>query len=283
MTGAYRLLPQIKQDQSAEIECRPRETGTMTIWFRILDKAGMEFIASFSNGVKKDTDGRPSSTFSFSKIYKNIVILQSFDRNKDSGLYGCASLVKGKELAFGEVTKLVGGEFCFMNLSWWWHESQPVFLLYSDKVEDKPTIAPTTPEQNGDTTATACACVMGKCSSSQQRHVLFILLMLWGESGAKWTHALQGKPARCRSAHPSFCFHSLAVLAFFFYSSSSPSCTATVSALRSRSHFEYAAILLCERRCVVLNYANCVWWSKFFVFLPVEIRTRRCPHHYKRK
>lgn len=117
MTGAYRLVPSIKQGVSAEIVCHPPETGTMTIWFRILDKAGMEFIASFSNGLKKDTERSPSSSFTFSKISKHIVTLQSFDRNKDSGLYSCASLVKGKELVFGEVTRLVGGEFCFMNLA----------------------------------------------------------------------------------------------------------------------------------------------------------------------
>lgn len=117
MTGAYRVLPPIKQGESADIECHPRDMGTMTIWFRILDKAGMEFIASFSNGIPKNTEGRPSSSFSFSKISKHIVTLQSFDRNKDSGLYSCSSLVKGKELVFGEATRLVGGEFCFMNLA----------------------------------------------------------------------------------------------------------------------------------------------------------------------
>lgn len=99
-----------------DIECQPSEAGSLTIWFRVLDNAGMEFIASFSNGVKKDTEGNPSSTFSYGKIKSHKVTLVAFSRERDSGLYGCSSLIKGKELRFGPLTRLFGGEFADSGL-----------------------------------------------------------------------------------------------------------------------------------------------------------------------
>lgn len=106
----------VKEGERVEIKCQPSELGTMIIWFRVLDKPRMEFIASFSNnGLKKPNTDKPSSAFSDTKIGQNTLILESFSKASDSGLYICASL-KGSELKFGEVTRLVGGEFCFTNL-----------------------------------------------------------------------------------------------------------------------------------------------------------------------
>lgn len=105
----------IQEGHQAEIECHP-ESKTLIVWFRILDNSGMEFIASFSNSMQKDTEGRASSNFNYRKISRNIIILQSFRRDHDSGLYTCASLYKGKELKFGKVTRLVAGESRFVHV-----------------------------------------------------------------------------------------------------------------------------------------------------------------------
>lgn len=106
----------VQEGEQVEIVCRPSEKGTMIIWFRVLDKSGMEFIASFSeSGLQKPNTDKPSSTFTYRKIDQNILILPSFYKASDSGLYSCASL-KGSQLKFGEVTRLAGGEFRFTNL-----------------------------------------------------------------------------------------------------------------------------------------------------------------------
>lgn len=107
----------VKEGQSIDIKCRPSETGSMIIWFRVLDNSGMEFIASFSSaGVKKANTKSPSSTFTETKIDQNILTLQSFKEAVDSGVYSCATLYRGTELRFGKVTRLVRGELCFTTL-----------------------------------------------------------------------------------------------------------------------------------------------------------------------
>lgn len=105
----------IKDGATVEIECQPDESGSMTVWFRVPDGAGMEFIASFSNGVKKE-DGKVSSLFTYGKIKSHKVTLKSFSRQRDSGLYGCSALLRGRELRFGPLTRLVGGKFTHSGL-----------------------------------------------------------------------------------------------------------------------------------------------------------------------
>ncbi|XP_044075263.1 T-cell surface glycoprotein CD8 alpha chain isoform X2 [Siniperca chuatsi] len=98
-----------KEGAQVEISCQPRETGSMVVWFRVLDQSGMEFIASFSNnGIRKSPTTSLSLIFSEAKIGQHILTLQSFDKARDSGVYGCASLYKGIELKFGQVTRLDG-------------------------------------------------------------------------------------------------------------------------------------------------------------------------------
>lgn len=100
----------IKDGETVDIECQPDESGSLIFWFRVPDGAGMEFIASFSNSVKKE-DGKVSSLFTYGRIKSHKVTLKSFSRQRDSGLYGCSALLRGKELRFGPLTRLVGGEF----------------------------------------------------------------------------------------------------------------------------------------------------------------------------
>lgn len=109
--GNIFLKENIKDGEKIEITCEPSITGSLIVWFRVRDKLGMEYIASFSNtGVRKSITAQPSSEFQDSKITNNILILKSFDKDKDSGDYSCGSLYKGNELKFGQVTRLVGGE-----------------------------------------------------------------------------------------------------------------------------------------------------------------------------
>ncbi|XP_036956520.1 T-cell surface glycoprotein CD8 alpha chain isoform X1 [Acanthopagrus latus] len=125
----------VKEGQSIDIKCRPSETGSMIIWFRVLDNSGMEFIASFSSaGVKKANTKSPSSTFTETKIDQNILTLQSFKEAVDSGVYSCATLYRGTELRFGKVTRLV-----------------------REKVA-QPTSTPTDKEQSRCTEAPPCTC-----------------------------------------------------------------------------------------------------------------------------
>lgn len=107
-----------EEGQSKDISCEPKEKGTMIIWFRVLDKSGIEFIASFSrNGkVVKTTTSSYSSLFRHTDSRPHIITLQSFNKERDSGVYSCGSLYGGNELKFSKVTRLVGSEFCFINL-----------------------------------------------------------------------------------------------------------------------------------------------------------------------
>ncbi|XP_038133804.1 T-cell surface glycoprotein CD8 alpha chain isoform X4 [Cyprinodon tularosa] len=102
---------EVGEGQSQEIKCSPPNEGSITIkfLFRVLDKSGMEFIGSFSKtGVAKETG---ASYNSLSVKYSEpsfIITVKKFNKEKDSGIYSCASLVGGNNLQFGDVTTLKG-------------------------------------------------------------------------------------------------------------------------------------------------------------------------------
>ncbi|XP_061584286.1 T-cell surface glycoprotein CD8 alpha chain [Cololabis saira] len=100
----------LKEGVEYELNCKPAEVGTMVVWFRVSDKSGMEFIASFSNsGQEKKLPPNFSSLYSYRKSAEHFHLkVKAFRRDRDSGLYSCASLYKGIELKFGEVTQLRG-------------------------------------------------------------------------------------------------------------------------------------------------------------------------------
>uniref|UniRef100_A0A672HBL8 Immunoglobulin V-set domain-containing protein n=1 Tax=Salarias fasciatus TaxID=181472 RepID=A0A672HBL8_SALFA len=81
------------------------QPGSLIVWFRVLEKSSMEFLVSVSNaGLVKV----PSPSFTQSFSYSNNQLkLKSFDKERDSGIYNCATL-KGNEMKFGKVTRLVG-------------------------------------------------------------------------------------------------------------------------------------------------------------------------------
>ncbi|XP_061919513.1 T-cell surface glycoprotein CD8 alpha chain [Entelurus aequoreus] len=98
----------LKEGQAFPIECVPSETGSMVVWFRVLDGSGVDFIASFSNqGMIKSEGASYSGTFAGKSMANNVMTVASFSRDRDSGLYSCASL-KNNQLLFGAVTRLQG-------------------------------------------------------------------------------------------------------------------------------------------------------------------------------
>ncbi|CAN9512446.1 unnamed protein product [Ophioblennius macclurei] len=102
-SGAPKMV-EPTEGQSVTIKCRP-EMGTLIIWYRVLDKTGMEFLASCSNsGVSKVRSSTFEQLFSQGT---DAITLTSFNKERDAGLYSCSSL-KGNELKFGESTRLIG-------------------------------------------------------------------------------------------------------------------------------------------------------------------------------
>ena len=111
-SGAGALV--IKDGEKVEINCKADEQYSMVVWFRVLDESGMEFIASFTkDGSIKTTPTPLSPNIDHSKMSNNILMLKSFSRARDSGAYSCA-IMKSNELKFGKVTRLTGGESCFL-------------------------------------------------------------------------------------------------------------------------------------------------------------------------
>lgn len=116
--GAGKVV--VREGQKVEIHCDTKDTNV--IWFRALDTFAMEFLAYHANSGLKAKSDTFASIFSESKLRQKILVLSSFNKARDSGLYSCASL-KSNKLIFGEATRLVGGESCFINLfmTWWKH------------------------------------------------------------------------------------------------------------------------------------------------------------------
>ncbi|XP_054473261.1 T-cell surface glycoprotein CD8 alpha chain isoform X2 [Anoplopoma fimbria] len=132
--GAGEDMP-VKEGDPVSITCKPGEMGSLVVWFRVLDP-GMQFLASFSsNGVLKSSTGSFSSIFSDTNIRENILTLKKFSKTRDSGVYSCASLIKGNELNFGNLIRLVG-----------------------DKVSVEEVAKATITPPNECTTATPCNC-----------------------------------------------------------------------------------------------------------------------------
>ncbi|KAL6111812.1 uncharacterized protein ACO6RY_08709 [Pungitius sinensis] len=108
MTSGAVAEKTVKEGEQVDITCKPAESGSLLIWFRVLPK-NLEFIASFSpNGILKTQGASSESTFIYSRMSEGVLSLKSFNKGTDSGTYSCASLYKGTQLTFGDVTRLVG-------------------------------------------------------------------------------------------------------------------------------------------------------------------------------
>ncbi|XP_056293337.1 T-cell surface glycoprotein CD8 alpha chain [Pseudoliparis swirei] len=100
-------VKRVKDGEPVDLTCAPVPGSSLVVQFRLLD-TGMEFIASFSkDGFLKLSSDAFKSTFSDLRRDGNLR-LRSFNRTRDSGVYGCAALV-GNKLEFGKVVRLVGG------------------------------------------------------------------------------------------------------------------------------------------------------------------------------
>ncbi|XP_059184586.1 T-cell surface glycoprotein CD8 alpha chain [Centropristis striata] len=96
----------VKEGKSVIINCELQDKGSMVVWLRILDTSGMEFIASFSiTGVLKQSGPSFDSIFSYQTNKPGTLTLQSFNKNRDSGVYSCGVL-KNSALIFGPTTRL---------------------------------------------------------------------------------------------------------------------------------------------------------------------------------
>ncbi|XP_060898271.1 T-cell surface glycoprotein CD8 alpha chain [Labrus mixtus] len=95
----------IKEKEAVEIVCNTQDFGSTFVWLRVLDITAMEFIASF-NLIGDMKAAHPSFSSIFSNR-KSKLILNSFNKARDSGVYGCVSQ-KGQVLKIGTVTRLVG-------------------------------------------------------------------------------------------------------------------------------------------------------------------------------
>lgn len=103
----------VDNGDTVEITCKFSNLASTVMWFRVLDKTGMEFIASFDmNGNLKR--GHLPEEFNADKMNKNILTLKSFNKAKDSGVYSCA-IIHNSGLLFGQTTRLRGGEFGFKS------------------------------------------------------------------------------------------------------------------------------------------------------------------------
>ncbi|KAM9859858.1 T-cell surface glycoprotein CD8 alpha chain isoform 1-T1 [Aulostomus maculatus] len=150
---AKSVLP---EGQQVEIKCRPAEVGTSIQWFRVQDNSGMHFIVSTSNTGLRRPDSSIPSAFSDKKLKEDVLILKSFSRSVDSGVYSCASL-KNNQLKFGEVTRLAGGKLCLtFSDRHTMDSSQRLFSLFKEQAKEvtKPPIIKMNPSES----TTPCVC-----------------------------------------------------------------------------------------------------------------------------
>ncbi|KAK2862424.1 hypothetical protein Q5P01_001957 [Channa striata] len=125
----------VKENGEVDISCSPDCTG-LVHWFRALDNSKMEYIAT-SNPKLGSTVKIIKKNISDKKINEKIIVLKSFNKDEDSGVYTCVC-IKSNELNFGQITRLL--------------EDKP-----SPAVTVKPTTTTTTSLQLSTTTR-ACAC-----------------------------------------------------------------------------------------------------------------------------
>ncbi|XP_036444852.1 T-cell surface glycoprotein CD8 alpha chain isoform X4 [Colossoma macropomum] len=96
----------MKEGEDKDIPCDPKSSGTVW-WFRLINNAQLEFIASFSSSGDKKV-GDLGSKFDHQKMKSSkILTLKGFKKETDSGSYSCATINNNK-LLFGSVTSLRG-------------------------------------------------------------------------------------------------------------------------------------------------------------------------------
>lgn len=108
-SGVVTEVKVVKEGQPVDITCQAT-SGSMVIWYRVLDQSGVEFIASYSTNsgaMLKAPGDNYKDVFAHTKIRQHTLTLKAFSRDRDSGAYCCGS-IKGNIMNFGGVTRLVG-------------------------------------------------------------------------------------------------------------------------------------------------------------------------------
>ncbi|XP_023667497.1 T-cell surface glycoprotein CD8 alpha chain isoform X2 [Paramormyrops kingsleyae] len=89
-----------------KITCKMSPPGTIVFWFRVLE-TGIEAIGTFN--IEGDPKMVPdSNVFDYRNMKRDkAILLKSFQKNRDSGIYGCGKL-NGNKLDFGPLTSIEG-------------------------------------------------------------------------------------------------------------------------------------------------------------------------------
>lgn len=94
----------MSEGDDVKITCKMSPPGTIVIWFRVLN-TGIQAIGTFN--IEGDPKMEPDSNlFDYIKRDKTIT-LKGFQKNRDSGIYGCGKL-NGNKLDFGTPTSIKG-------------------------------------------------------------------------------------------------------------------------------------------------------------------------------
>lgn len=94
-----------KEGANIQVQCDIKQPGTMTFWFRI-NSAGADFLFT----VKQEEVRERASNMKYStektsgKVH---LVIKSFEKNTDSGVYTCATMNSNK-LFFGGLTEIKG-------------------------------------------------------------------------------------------------------------------------------------------------------------------------------
>lgn len=105
-SAAPPLVREVIEGTDVDITCQITDSpAPSSVWFRVLDRSGMEYIASVSSmrtEVKKE--GPVFSSRFRASTKPHTLTLRGFSGAADTGVYSCASL--GKDIKFGPVTRL---------------------------------------------------------------------------------------------------------------------------------------------------------------------------------
>lgn len=96
-----------KEGAKVRVDCDPKQSGTMTFWFRI-NSAGADFLFTVKQTDIKGTSlNKEKYITTVDNSGKAHLDIKSFDKKTDSGVYTCAAMNNNK-LFFGGLTEMKG-------------------------------------------------------------------------------------------------------------------------------------------------------------------------------
>lgn len=95
-----------KEGEKVQVDCDPKQSGTLTFWFRINSK-GADYLFSVKSADIKENDLN-SEHYAINKNSGKVQLdIKSFKKKTDSGVYVCAAMNSNK-LFFGGLTRIEG-------------------------------------------------------------------------------------------------------------------------------------------------------------------------------